>query len=176
MRRPQPIYPNIRLYRGHVHAQEIVGDRSTMKRNVLFWGMVLFALIGLGVSAYLTYLSSTPPSSCPVDDFSIFSCDEVIWSRYSHFFGVSVAFLGLGWFMIALGLILVARHDRRFMIAVLAWSLLGVAGVAGFVYTEVFLLNSFCLWCTIAHVSGLAIFGFSVADFRTSHKPLRQLP
>ena len=64
-----------------------------MKRNVLFWGMVLFALMGLGVSAYLTYLSSTPPSSCPVDNFSIFSCDEVIWSRYSHFYGVSVAFL-----------------------------------------------------------------------------------
>jgi len=162
MRRPQPIYPNIRLYRGHVHAQEIVGDRSTMKRNVLFWGMVLFALIGLGVSAYLTYLSSTLPSSCPVDGFSIFSCDEVIWSRYSHFFGVSVAFLGLGWFAVAIGLLVLARQHERFLRGLVAWSLIGAVGVAGFVYTEVFLLGTVCLLCTLAHISGLAILALSI--------------
>lgn len=162
MRRPQPIYPNIRPYRGHVHAQEIVGDRSTMKRTVLFWGMVLFALIGLGVSAYLTYLSSTLPSSCPVDGFSIFSCDEVIWSRYSHFFGVSVAFLGLGWFAVAIGLLVLARQHERFLRGLVVWSLIGAVGVAGFVYTEVFLLGTVCLLCTLAHISGLAILALSI--------------
>lgn len=162
MRRPQPIYPNKRIYRDHVHEQGIVKDRLTMKRNVLFWGMVLFALMGLGVSAYLTYLSSTPPSSCPVDNFSIFSCDEVIWSRYSHFYGVSVAFLGLGWFAVAIGLLVLARQHERFLRGLVAWSLISAVGVAGFVYTEVFLLGTVCLLCTLAHISGLAILTLSI--------------
>jgi uncharacterized membrane protein len=133
-----------------------------MKRNVLFWGMVLFALMGLGVSAYLTYLSSTPPSSCPVYTFSIFSCDEVIWSRYSHFYGVSVAFLGLGWFAVAIGLLVLARQHERFLRGLVAWSLISAVGVAGFVYTEVFLLGTVCLLCTLAHISGLAILTLSI--------------
>ena len=133
-----------------------------MKRNVLFWGMVLFALMGLGVSAYLTYLSSTPPSSCPVDNFSIFSCDEVIWSRYSHFYGVSVAFLGLGWFAVAIGLLVLARQHERFLRGLVAWSLISAVGVAGFVYTEVYLLGTVCLLCTLAHISGLAILTLSI--------------
>ena len=38
----------------------------------------------------------------------MFSCAGVIWSEYADFYGVSVAMLGLGWFIIALGLIIVA--------------------------------------------------------------------
>jgi uncharacterized membrane protein len=133
-----------------------------MRRNALFWGMAVFALTGLGVSAYLTYLSLTLPSSCPVDGFSIFSCDEVIWSRYSHFYGVSVAFLGLGWFAAAIGLLVLARQHERFLRGLVAWSLIGAVGVAGFVYTEVFLLGTVCLLCTLAHISGLAILALSI--------------
>jgi len=56
----------------------------------------------------MTYLSSTPPTVCPVGDYGVFSCAGVIWSEYADFYGVSVAMLGLGWFIIALGLIIVA--------------------------------------------------------------------
>jgi len=135
-----------------------------MKRNELFWGMAVFALTGFGVSAYLTYLSLTPPSSCPIGGFSIFSCDEVIWSKYSHFCGLSVAFLGLGWFAVAIGLLLPARQHERFLRGLLVWSLVGAVGVAGLVYIEIFLLGTVCLLCTLAHVSGLAILVLSVID------------
>jgi len=138
-----------------------------MNRNALFCGMLGFAAAGLLVSAYLTYLSFTPPTSCPIVSYGIFSCDEVIWSKYSHFYGVSVALLGLAWFIVALGLILLAWRDGRFMLSLLAWSLLGVAGVAGFVYTEVFLLEAICPLCTIVHILGLAIFAFSIVGMRT---------
>ena len=133
-----------------------------MRRNALFWGMAVFALTGLGVSAYLTYLSLTPPSSCPIGNFSIFSCDEVIWSKYSHLYGLSVAFLGLGWFAVAIGLLVLARQHERFLRGLVAWSLIGAVGVAGFVYTEVFLLGTVCLLCTLAHISGLAILALSI--------------
>ena len=133
-----------------------------MKKSVMFWGMVLFALIGLAVSAYLTYLSSTPPSGCPIGGFSVFSCDEVIWSKYSHFCGISVAFLGLGWFAVAGGLLLLARQHERVLRGLVVWSLIGAAGVAGFVYTEIFLIGTVCVLCTLAHISGLVILALSI--------------
>jgi uncharacterized membrane protein len=139
-----------------------------MNRNLLIWAMMASALVGLADSAYLTYLSFSPPTSCPVGDFSIFSCDEVIYSKYAYVYGVSVALLGLIWFIIACGLILIARRDERFMRGLVAWSLLGAVGVAGFVYTEIFLLGSFCLLCTIAHLAGLAILALSAASLRAS--------
>jgi len=138
-----------------------------MNRALLFWAMIASAVVGLLVSAYLTYLSLAPPTSCPVGDFSIFSCNEVIYSQYSHIYGISVALLGLGWFVVALGLILVTRREARFIRAVVVWSLLGGLGVAGFIYTEIFLLGSICPLCTIAHIAGLAILAFSIVSMRT---------
>jgi uncharacterized membrane protein len=139
-----------------------------MNRNVLVWAMMASALVGLMDSAYLTYLSFSPPTSCPIGEFSIFSCNEVIYSQYAHVYGISVALLGLGWFVIALGLILIAWRNVRLIRGVVAWSLLGAVGIAGFVYTEIFLLGSICPLCTIAHVAGLAILALSVASMRTS--------
>jgi uncharacterized membrane protein len=130
--------------------------------------MMASALVGLMDSAYLTYLSFSPPTSCPLGEFSIFSCNEVIYSQYAHVYGISVALLGLGWFVIALGLILIAWRNVRLIRAVVVWSLLGAVGIAGFVYTEIFLLGSICPLCTIAHVAGLAILALSVASMRTS--------
>ena len=139
-----------------------------MNRALLFWAMIISALVGLFMSAYLTYLSLMPPTSCPVGEYAIFSCNEVIYSQYAHVYGISVAMLGLGWFIIALPLILVTRRDARFIRAVVVWSLLGAVGVAGFVYTEVFLLGSICVLCTIAHIAGLAILVLSIASMRAT--------
>ena len=137
-----------------------------MKRSILFFAMGASTLVGLLVSAYLTFLSFNPPSSCPVGDLRFFSCDEVLWSEYSHFYGVSVALLGLIWFIIAAGLLAVAWRNDRFVRIVFAWGVLGAAGVVAFVYTEIFLLSSICPLCTIAHLSGLAILAFSAFALR----------
>ena len=123
-------------------------------------------MVGLLVSVYLTFLSFSPPSSCPIGNFAFFSCNEVLWSKYSHFYGVSVALLGLIWFIIAAGLLMVAWRNERFVRIVFAWSMLGAAGVAAFVYTEIFLLGSICPFCTIAHLSGLAILALSAFALR----------
>ena len=128
--------------------------------------MAAFALLGLSVSAYLTYLSLTPPTSCPIGDFGFFSCNEVIYSTYSKFYGVSVGLLGLGWFVIAFGLIALTRWNWRSIRGVMAWSLLGAVGVAGFVYTELFLIGSICSLCTIAHLAGIVILVLSILGVR----------
>jgi uncharacterized membrane protein len=137
-----------------------------MNRTFLFWAMIVSVLVGLFMSTYLVYLTLMPPTSCPVGELSIFSCNEVIYSQYSHFYGISVAMLGLGWFIIALLLILFTNRDARFIRAVVVWSLLGAVGVVGFVYTEIFLLGSICPLCTIAHVAGLAILVLSIPSMQ----------
>jgi len=142
-----------------------------MDRNALIWAMFGFAIAGLSVSAYLTYLSLMPPTSCPVGDFAFFSCDEVIWSVYSKLYGVSVALLGFGWFVVSLALIVLTRWNWHFIRGVLVWALLGTIGVGGFVYTEVFLIGSICPLCTIAHLAGIAIFALSVLGTRSHTAP-----
>jgi len=137
-----------------------------MNRNILFWAMMASVMAGLIVSAYLMYLSLMPPTSCPVGDFGFFSCNEVIYSVYSKFYGVSVALLGLGWFIIAFGLIVLTRWNWRLIRGVVAWSLLGIVGVVGFVYTELFIIGSICPLCTIAHLAGIAILVLSVFAMR----------
>jgi len=137
-----------------------------MISKTLFVLMVIPAVVGLIMSAYLTYLSSTPPTVCPVADYGVFSCTDVIWSKYADFYGVSVTMLGLGWFIIALGLIIYAWQNGRSIIGLVAWSVLGAVGVAGFVYTEVFLLGSICQLCTVTHIAGLAILALSVVILR----------
>ena len=139
-----------------------------MNRNVIVWSMAGFAVVGLLVSAYLAYLSLMPPTSCPVGDLGVFSCNEVIYSKYAYFYGVSVALLGLSWFIIVAGLIVLAWRDGRFIRGVVAWSLVGAAGVAAFVYTEVFLLRSICPLCTVAHIAGLAILIISLLGLRAA--------
>jgi uncharacterized membrane protein len=171
---PRRLLPNLNRYIASRELADrkryestIVGGRRGMKRIFLFSLMGAFSLVGLLVSAYLTVLSFSPPSSCPVGDFSFLSCNEVIWSKYSHFYGVSVALLGLIWFIIVIGLLALAWKSERLVMVVVAWSLLGVVGVATFVYTELFLLGSVCPLCTIAHLSGLAISVLSIVTLRT---------
>ena len=133
--------------------------------------MIAFAITGLLVSAYLTYLSLMPSTSCPIGILGFLSCNEVIYSTYSKFFGVSVALLGLGWFAIAFGLIVFAQRNQRLMFSVVAWSLLGAVGVVGFVYTEVFLIGSVCPLCTVAHIAGIAVLVLSVVGLRYHDAP-----
>jgi uncharacterized membrane protein len=137
-----------------------------MSRKTLFALMVTSAVVGVMMSAYLAYLSSTPPTVCPVGDYGVFSCTDVIWSEYAYFYGVSVAMLGLGWFIIALGLIIVAWQNEPAIIGMVAWSVLGAVGVAGFVYTEIVLLGSICQLCTITHIAGLTILALSTVSLR----------
>jgi len=130
--------------------------------------MIGFAAVGVVVSAYLLYLSALPPASCPIGEVGILSCDEVIYSKYAYFYDVSVALLGLGWFIIVTGLIVLSSRDMRFIRWVVAWSILGAAGVVAFVYTELFLVGSICPLCTIAHLSGLAILAISILHLRAA--------
>jgi uncharacterized membrane protein len=123
------------------------------------------ALLGLGVSVYLTYehYSTSATLACP-DNGSI-NCVKVTSSSYSELAGVPVALLGLVYYVGVVALCLpvawraASPWVSRLRIASLAG---GVGFVVYLVWAELFRIDAICLWCTVVHVSTVVLFAIVV--------------
>ena len=124
----------------------------------LYLASATLAMIGLGLSLYLTYISNLPYCPLPAP-----GCDQVITSPYSRILGVPVAALGATWFALAAALSLMVALGGRGGRALLSWCVAGMLGVAYLVYVEIALIGVVCLYCTIAHLLGVGITGLSTA-------------
>jgi len=119
------------------------------------------ALIGCGVSGYLTYehFSASTTLACP--ESGVVNCVRVTTSSQAYLLGVPVALLGLLFFIGMAALCLPAVWRAR--PPALRWlrltaSAAGVAMVIYLVYVELFVLDAICLWCTAVHVLTLLLF------------------
>lgn len=116
-----------------------------------FWTLTLMiiSLIGMVVSSYLEYVSSQP--ICPV---GFGECYKVIASPYSKVYGVTLSSLGLVWFLVLLLLTIIAfyKHERITSYLVFGWALISIPSVAVLAWIEVVILNTICVYCTIAHI------------------------
>jgi uncharacterized membrane protein len=123
------------------------------------------ALLGLGVSVYLTYehYSASATLACP--DTGAINCVKVTSSSYSELAGVPVALLGLLYYVGVVALCLpvawraASPWVSRLRIAALAG---GVVFVVYLVWAELFRIDAICLWCTVVHVSTVALFAIVV--------------
>ncbi len=115
-------------------------------------GLVLGS-VGIIDSVYLASEAINPqiPLYCPT--VGILNCGAVTSSTYSRFAGVPVAFLGLGWFVIMVAIIVVNKPALNYALIPL-W-LLGTVGVGYLVFVEEFVLHAICPYCTLAHIVGL---------------------
>ena len=130
----------------------------------------LLALMGLGVSAYLTavhYSEGQIPLACATTGF--LNCEDVTRSAESMIAGVPVALLGVIWFAVAL--ILALTH--LFPGLLLAWTAAALAFVFYLVYVEMFLIGALCLWCTVVHVAVAGLFLLTLADVTAEPRPRR---
>ena len=136
---------------------------SPTRRAVLL--TLPLALLGLGVSVYLTYehYSTSVTLACP--DTGAINCVKVTSSSYSELAGVPVALLGLLYYVgvVALCLPVAWRATSplvsRLRIAALAG---GVGFVVYLVWAELFRIDAICLWCTVVHVSTVVLFAVVV--------------
>jgi uncharacterized membrane protein len=128
------------------------------------WRLVAFvvALPGLLSSAYLAYNAAFPQSLLYCPTTGPLDCNQVTSSPYSMLFGVNVAYLGLGWFVVVLSLIALRRTSPLFTL----WAL-ALAFVTYLVGAEVFLIHSVCVYCTVAHASAVLL-GLPVIKFRVA--------
>lgn len=118
------------------------------------------ALLGLGVSIYLTveHYAASKVLACPEN--SIVNCAKVTTSSYAEIGPLPVALLGAIYFAAVAGLCVPnAWRARRLDNVRIVAATTGVLSSLYFVWVELFRLDTICLWCTIVHLSTLALLG-----------------
>jgi uncharacterized membrane protein len=140
---------------------------------------VLLTVIGLGLSAYLTYAHYVDTGALACPDSATVNCAKVTTSSQSKVFGVvPVALLGLGYFVAMLALCVPAAwrsgiplvHRLR-----LAGVVTGVGMVIYLLYAELFQIDAICVYCTAVHVVTVLLFVI-VINAESSRGSLGPLP
>lgn len=121
------------------------------------------AVLGLAVSAYLTYEHFTGSTTLACSASGTVNCLKVTTSAQSRVVGVPVALLGLLFFAAIVPLMLprlwADRRMSRLRIGAIA---VGVVFVLYLVYAELFEIGNICLWCTAVHVITVGLFAVTV--------------
>lgn len=135
--------------------------------------LLLLALVGVGISLYLTivHYENTSPV-CSV--LGIFNCELVLTSKFSVVPGTSIPISvpGLLWSAAFAALALVGwriwpeHHTLRVLECALA--ALGMLTVFYLIYAELVVLHAFCAWCTGLHVIIFAMLIVSVIQLTQS--------
>jgi uncharacterized membrane protein len=145
---------------------------ALVRRELGAVALLVFAVAGLAVSAYLTgthYAAVAPVCSTS----GIVDCAAVTQSRWSEVPGtaIPVTVPGMLFFLVSAGLALAslrnAARDRadaaRLRLTHVAWAGAGMAAVFYLVYAELVELRRICEWCTVVHVLVFATLLVSLA-------------
>ncbi|MGD0833846.1 MAG: vitamin K epoxide reductase family protein [Candidatus Dormibacteria bacterium] len=140
------------------------------------WALLVFALAGLGLSAYLTtvhYAGVAP--LCTTGGFV--NCEAVTSSSYSVVPGTSIPVTvpGMIWFIVSGALAVVALRctlgghpePRWLRSGHAVWAGLGMVSVLYFIWAEVVQLHELCEWCTGVHVLVFCSLLVTVARLQT---------
>ena len=117
-------------------------------------------VVGLLVSAYLTFEHYTANATLACSVGGLIDCATVTTSPWSTFLGLPVALLGLAFFVVTLGLCLprVWRRPERWLDAVrLGWLTIGLGMALYLVWAELYRIHAICSWCTVVHVTTFAL-------------------
>lgn len=117
----------------------------------------LLAVVGLGISVYLTFVHYDAHVPLVCTDNSFINCGRVITSPQSVVAGLPLAVWGILWFVV-LGVAIGLRREPRSWSRVLdlGWAVVGALSVVYFIYIELFVVGVLCLWCSIVHLLVLA--------------------
>lgn len=113
------------------------------------------AVIGTLLSAYLTYEHFTQNKTLACSASATVNCAKVTESQWSSFVGIPVALLGLGFFIVMVGLCqprLMRAPGRLWDAVRLTLAGIGLAFALYLVFAELFHIGAICLWCTAVHV------------------------
>jgi uncharacterized membrane protein len=135
-----------------------------------YLAILILAVLGIGVAGYLTwYEMVVPVGVCPIN-VAYISCSAALTSQYSRIDGISVASLGLAWFLGAFLLGILAAENRTYLNLLLAWSLIAIAGVVALFLIEVLFLDEICPLCSSAHVLGVGISAIAIKLWMKNRK------
>ena len=128
---------------------EIESKQTHITGRGLWFTNFVIASLGLLDALYLTYikLNSSTAAFCKPGG----GCDVVNSSPYSEFFGIPVAVLGAGAYLILLLLLFVEYHKPNlqyaFLLLQFGVSLVGVLFSAYLTYLELAVIHAICPYC-----------------------------
>lgn len=125
--------------------------------------LVLFSVIGFAVSFHIwnTIHKQKKKLICMIGDGG---CDEIVKSKYGHFFGVDNTKLGMIYYSFVLMLGLLYFFYPSFLainyLAISEKVITGLAASMSLVLTfiQFRVLKQFCEYCTVANIINVAIF------------------
>jgi uncharacterized membrane protein len=138
-------------------------DRSRIVSPAPRWVLAVtfpLALIGLGISIYLTIVHFEP-HALVCQNGTIFNCGEVTTSKWSRFLGIPVVFLGLFQYLVMAGLCTPwawRSKNRLVHLARLAFAVVGMCFVLWLLSAEILLIHAFCEWCSGVHLVTFLLF------------------
>jgi uncharacterized membrane protein len=141
--------------------------------NWLYWLMVLLALAGLGISAYLMWGYTTPGAILACGQSS--GCETVKNSVYASLMGIPLPVIGLVSYLTILILLIfygqffargVIKGSAYTALAIFGISLTGVLYSAYLTYLELFVIKAICRWCVASAVIMAVIFFLSILNLR----------
>lgn len=136
----------------------VARDSGPAAEPAASWRVALsgvLALIGLGLSIYLTIGHFEGPRFLVCTDSGAINCAKVTTSAQSYALGVPVAILGLGFYTVMTALCSPwawRAADRRIHLVRLAMSVLGIGFVLYLVGAELLVIKAICLYCTGVHI------------------------
>lgn len=148
--------------------------RESFSRGDLLLLTAIFSAAGAAVAAYLAYEWYAAFNSSVCDINSYFSCRAVGQSSYASIAGVPTALVGLGGFVILLGLSLGAFRgvERIGLWSTDSWILLfaslGALVGLGLSYLEVFVIQAVCILCATGFALDLGILAVAAVLRRKS--------
>jgi uncharacterized membrane protein len=120
----------------------------TDSTGLLHRGVQVLAVLGLGISAYLTYLHYSKSIAALCTEGS--GCNIVRSSSYSAILSIPVAMLGLVGFAVILGISFSKLSPFRKGLSLYLLALAGVTFSAFLTYLAVAVINVLCLYCLIS--------------------------
>jgi len=133
---------------------------------------VLGSLLGAFASAYLLVDYVFGSGICLTGS----GCDIVRASAFAYPLGIPMPLLGLGFYLIALALVLAEPSrvlgGRPVGLIAVAWALAGVAVMATLTAIEAFVIAAWCSWCLLSTVASLLLAGGAIAA-RRGADPIR---
>lgn len=150
------------------NVSEPVSAPTSRFGGITLWHLSLvLVVIGLTVSGYLSYVKLVDTPMVCVQG-SVFNCDFVTNSIYSRMFGIPIAWLGFGMYIVV-GLLLLLQYRTAFLREYGMLLLFGVVMFAWMysmylVYVQFFLLRALCIWC-LTHEANITVL-FIVTSLR----------
>lgn len=129
--------------------------RAVPSKAVIFF--LIIALLGFADATYLTvehYLGAVPPCSITA------GCEAVLTSSYASILGVPVSLLGaLFYLAVLVGAFayLENKHEKLLRYA-LALTIIGFIMSLWFVYVQVFIIGSYCIYCLGSALTSTILF------------------